>query len=113
MSLNWDATRVEGIDDLTDNERGTLQALCFSTMAVGMNKITTENAREFYTRASFMEKVLGASRRGFDGEKDFPVFYSLEDIQRFVGLMTNASPLTDAQFRKNIWESHLRWNIPR
>ena len=111
MSLNWDATRVEGIDNLTENERGTLQALCFTTMAVGINEITPENAHEFYTRASFVEKVLGASRRGFENGKDFPVFYSETDIRRFVGLRTNASRLTDAAFRKNVWESHQRWNV--
>lgn len=109
MGLSWDATKVEGFDSLTENEAVTRDALVFSTMSVGIREITVENARQFFARVSFWEKVNGPMRVG-DGES---LYFKPEDVLRFVGLKTNASTLTDAQFRKNVWESHERWNVPR
>lgn len=109
MALTWDATAVRDYDQLTDNERVTRESLIWATMAIGMGEITDENAMEFYTRLSLLEKVTGASR--FDGEGK-PLFFSPEDVKRFVGLRTNVFPKwTKAKFKTHIMELHERFNV--
>lgn len=111
MPLTWDSTAVEG--DLSENDLATRHALTFATMGIGINRITEDNAREVYARLSFYEKVNGAYRFATDenGETS-PLFFSPEDVVRFIGFRTNASPMTKAQFYKNVWLSHERWNVP-
>lgn len=109
MPLTYDATNVKDFDTLTDDEKVTYEALIWASMAVGMNEITAANVREFFTRVSFWEKVNGAYRYK-DGAF---CFLTPEDVSRFVGLRTNASRYTVAQFRKNVWDAHERWNVPR
>jgi hypothetical protein len=109
MALTFDATNVRDFDSLTEDEKVTYNSLIWATMAVGMNTITEANAREFFARASFVEKVNGAYRVSQDG----PLYFTPEDVLRFIGLRTNATPMTITQFRKNMWESHTRWNVPR
>lgn len=109
MALTWDNTAVKDIDSLTDDESATIEALIWATMAVGINHITLDNARDFYARVSFWEKIAGAYRFDPNG----PVYLTPEDVLRFVGLRTNASPKTKAQFYKSAWDCHIRWNVPR
>ena len=109
MPLTWDSTACDLPDTLSDDDAVTRESLIFATMAVGMNTITVENAREFFARASFWEKVNGAYRYDSGGS----VFFKPEDVLRFVGLRTNASTKTKAQFYKSVWESHDRFNVPR
>jgi len=107
MPLTWDATEVRDFDTLTDDERVTLNSLIFASMPVGIQHITEDNAREFYARVSFWEKVNGAYRMNEDGDVPF----TADDVRRFIGLRTNVSTITAAQFRKNVWEAHDRWNV--
>lgn len=109
MSLNWDARAVRDIDNLTDNERVTLDSLIWSTLAIGMGEITDENAQEFYTRLSLIEKVTGASR--FDGESK-PLYFTPDDVKRFVGLTTNVFPKwSKTKFKTHIMDLHERFNV--
>jgi hypothetical protein len=76
------------------------------SMHTGINKITTKNAPEFYVRCKLVETCFGGSlMRDSEGE---PVPISYEIIERFIGVTTNASPYTEAQFYK-----HLRTNVVR
>lgn len=113
MSLNWSIEDVkdweeikichnpEGSnDDLTREqlvESIITQAIVFRTMAVGIGHITEENADEFYVRSKMWERLNGSTVR-LAGE-DYSI--TLKDILRRVGLRTNASRFTDAQFDKN------------
>lgn len=108
MALTSDYRAIEGYDSLTDDETVTRDCLVWASMATGMNTITVENAREFYARASFWEKVNGAYRHK-DGEA---LYFTPEDVLRFVGMRTNASAKTKTQFYKSVWECHERWNVP-
>lgn len=105
MSLDWDATKVEGFDSLTEDEAVTRDALIWATMAVGINKITSDNTGEFFSRASFWEKTMGSYRYDENGE----VYLTRDDVVRFVGLQTNVSPETETQFVKNVWKAYRRF----
>lgn len=117
MALAWDATACDLPTPLDDNLSNTRQSLIFATMVVGINEITADNARDFFLRVNFYERLMGAYRFAVDTEKPDegaqPLLFTYEDILQFVGLRTNAGRITDAQFRKNMWENHLRWNAPR
>lgn len=108
MALNFDWTKTD-FSATDDNDRVTADALVWATMAIGMNEITEANARDFYARLSMWEKVVGAYRN-MDGK---PLFFTPEDVLRGVGLHTNASRMTKAQFYKHMWEVHERFNVPR
>jgi hypothetical protein len=113
MSLNWDATKVRDFDKLTDNERNTRESLIWATMAIGMGEITEENAQEFYSRLSLLEKVSGASRWFYDDDGEHvSVYFTPEDVKRFIGLTTNVFPKwTQAKFAKHILDLHERFNV--
>jgi virulence-associated protein VapD len=65
-------------------------------MIVGMREITEENCSKFLERVSFVEKTQGS----FFYKNKKPLYISEKDINRMIGLKTNASLLTKAQFIK-------------
>lgn len=112
MPLTWDST--ETVLDLDNEDDSTLQHVAvFATMAVGINRVTEDNCLDFYKRVNFYERLNGAYRFGTDTDtgETSPVMFSAEDVVRLIGLKTNASPMTLAQFRKNQWDAHDRWNF--
>lgn len=107
MSLNFDYTQVEGFDQMDENERVTGDSLVWATMAVGINHISKENAQEFFTRVSAVEMLSGAYRHSSTGPAPGPLYFTPEDVLRFVGLRTNASVLTKAKFLNRLWDGHV------
>lgn len=93
MALTWDASKVEGW-----KEKGGALAdmIIWNCMFVGIPRITEENAVEFATRVSFMERLHEASLM-YDKK---PRYITLEDVREYIGIETNASTLTRAQFIK-------------
>lgn len=65
------------------------QALIFNTIPVGMRSITEKNWQKFYQRLFLVSRIRGL---------DLPV--SPQDVRSHIGLSTNASTMTDAQFRR-------------
>lgn len=103
MSLDWDITKVKNSKEIkTDEEWPITEGLIFLTMNIGIREITEENCREFLTRIRVVERVYGPtfSRSTENGPEPRPV--TLLDLQRRVGLITNASKLTKIQFLKNL-----------
>lgn len=114
MSLNWDISDVKDYeeisirhDDYGDNDHLTREqlaqslitsALVWRTMAVGIGRITEENAKEFALRSKMLEEMNGTTLH-LNGE-DYSI--TLEDITRRIGLTTNASKFTEAQFAKTM-----------
>ena len=112
MSLNWNIEDVVNHEEVAirhdsygDNDHLTreeltqsliTQAVVFRTMAVGIGRITEENATEFATRSKMYEEMNGMSL--YIAGEDYSL--TLEDITRRIGLTTNVSKWTDAQFGK-------------
>ena len=97
MPLNWNAEKVKDYDQLTKEEMQVREVLIWATIGIGMSKITEKNYREFFARVNFSEKVGGAWTHG-EGMK--PVYITIEDVRRFIGLYTNASEYSRAKFIK-------------
>ena len=104
MSLNYDLSRIANWQELLDSASGCMtpmtEAVIFLTLFVGMNEITEKNAVEFACRVHLFETYGDPLLKGLDG----PVRITLADIQRHIGLRTNANLLTRARFFNNsVW----------
>jgi hypothetical protein len=110
MALTWSVENVENQDEVcwrvcTEDlpmhgmKKGesylspVTNALIWHSLNTGIGTITEESAAEVYARVSFVEMLYGASLMGPEG----PVFITKEDIERHVGLRTNASFKTESR----------------
>lgn len=114
MAIHWDLSKVKdrqklhNTGDEPEFEKGSPEDiegdfqwaitnhLIYATISVGFHTITDKNVEEFTTRLLKWQFVMGASM--YKGGKDYYVNY--EDIHRRIGLSTNASPRTEANFNK-------------
>lgn len=94
MSLDYNTKAIADRPELTD-ENGywipEFQSVCFATMSVGMNELTTKNVDEFYRRYVMACYAM-----------DYKPFFNLEKLSWFIGLKTNASTKTVSAFNKDI-----------
>lgn len=78
-------------------------AMIFMTMAVGMGSITAKNWRRFYARARIIERLDGAYYR--QGGEDMHL--TPADVKAYIGLSTNVSTETDAQWFRRVGKAEL------
>lgn len=97
MSLNFILSNIENWQELLNTD-GTVssktEAVVFLTMFTGISDITHKTVEEFACRTHLFETTGGPVLVGPDG----PIYITLADLQCHIGLHTNASPLTRAQF---------------
>ena len=120
MPLIWEVDQVNNYKKVTtviasedDRTRGVKKgdelwnpvtsALVWHSIGTGIPSITAENEDEVYARISLLESLYGASLVGPDG----PVYISPEYVHQHIGMWTNASRLTRAQFLKQQAASYL------
>lgn len=111
MALTFDWSNTD-LSTESEEDRLLADSAVWLTMAVGINHITVDNVKEFFARVSFYEKVTGAYRFAMESGASTPVFFTADECIRLIGLRTNASPMTKAQFYKHVWEVHNRFNVP-
>jgi hypothetical protein len=105
MSLDWDVGKVKDWKALQGKtESMVTDVLVWHTMSIGMGRITEANSDEFYARVNMFERVHEPSLY----KEDKPRYITREEVDRRIGLFTNASNLTRAQFMKRVWERHER-----
>lgn len=114
MSLRWNVEKVKNCDEVCFVEaaadmpmrgvkkgervlRVLTDALIWASLGVGLPRITEKNWRRWYARVHIIEKVTGAWR--FDGDGT-PVYFTPDEVRSHIGLSTNVTPETDAQWRK-------------
>jgi hypothetical protein len=73
-------------------------------LIVGVPNITKGTASEFYSRVLLYEKLFGVFMHTEDGEERG---ITPDDVRSHVGLTTNASPHTEAAFRKTVWSRYM------
>lgn len=106
MPLNWDITRVQNWEALdSEDERTITEAIAFSTLTVGLGRITSENVKEWDFRLRVLAK-LGESKlfaHLTDGRRlttdsrrydHHPRRIARADIHRRRGLTTNVAELS-------------------
>ena len=119
MSLNWNVGEIEGYKDLCwvpsgetliDEDTGEekesrylswqTNALIRASMSVGMASITEKNWREFYLRMK-LDQTSMVHREAHIGQGDK---LTAQDVFNHIGLHTNASSQTRAQFLKKLYK---------
>jgi hypothetical protein len=101
MSLQYDYTKCEKPQD--DNERMAIDCLIWATIAVCMGEITEKNYREFYARIHTIELLDSSFRLSTDDKGNQErVYYTLEEVKRWIGLKTNVTTLSRAGFLKRV-----------
>ncbi len=118
MPLNWRLRDIENYETLCwqpdqhDPDGKKLNpltnALIWATIPVGINHITEKNVEKFFIRVSAIEQVSGSFLNELHGDKIVERPITLADLKQHIGLWTNASSLTDAQFRRNIAQRAMR-----
>ena len=102
MSLSWDITKVEDYKskcwiEVEGEEHKQLNpvtdALIWACMAVDMQQITAKNAEEFYTRYLMFNRACVVEGG-----------LTLEDVKAHIGMWTNVTTRTKAQFHKRVAE---------
>jgi hypothetical protein len=96
MALNWNVENIEDYEQVCwigeKGEEGrrmnpVTHALIFNSIAIGIGRITKDNAAEVFARTSIIERINGTLLQR-DG-KDVPIEF--DDIRRHIGLSTNVS----------------------
>ena len=118
MALNWNVGKVENFKTVCYNADGKVNAatetLIWATMIIGMNSITEKNAEEFFIRISMRERLHGALRRDWSGDKPVDVFVTWDEVKAHIGLGTNATNITRAKFIKhtvNMFERDMKFSV--
>jgi len=76
------------------------QVLIFTTISTGIADITEKNVDEYYIRLQMYDQANGAGLLIDSEGKGRGLTY--QEVKDHVGLRTNASPLTKAQYAKRI-----------
>lgn len=94
MSLDYSTKDIKDDPALVD-ENGywipAFQSICFATISVGISDLKESNYREFYRRYSVLNVAYG-----------YDNYLSLELVEKFIGLKTNASTKTVSAFNKDV-----------
>jgi hypothetical protein len=114
MPLNYDygtikkSTKVWEPDGTFDDkgvEMGymteVLNTLIWATSSVGLSEITEKNWKDFYTRMKIIGKDRSLLRRDKKGSYTVPI--SAQEVKDHIGLVTNATSLTKAEFLKRAY----------
>lgn len=88
MSLNWDAHDAPNWDKVKGYKA---DEIIFATIPLGINRITTDNYREMYSR--YLKLCL---------IKGWEPTLELVDFHSAIGLHTNASSKTPTKFGKDL-----------
>lgn len=135
MALSWSVEKIKDSDEVTtlvvteDDPNGrykagdqlwhpVTEALVWLTISTGIREITAKNAAEVYARIHLLERLNGAQLiRAVDPEtgerpEGQAAFITPEEVEKHIGLSTNASLKNRAQFFKT-FEYDLKSAIQR
>lgn len=114
MSLNFDFSEMierlgqEEYDRITDHPtqenkwHPVTDAMIWACMAVGLGRITEENAEKFAERLIALQAVSGAM---LTGEK--PVYLTEEDVRNHIGMRTNVTDESDQTWKTRLFRTAL------
>ena len=104
MALHWNITNCKDSASLqTAEEWPITNALIWQTMSVGIRDITEKTIPEFYARLSVWESIVGPMfYEDYENGKTTERGVTLDDLRKRIGLHTNASSMTRAEWRKNL-----------
>ena len=90
-------------DGYIQMKRRTNTLIFLMATTLGFDEINERNYEQVFNRINYIEKLNGAyhSAKDFDGKVE-PMYYTLDDIKKHIGLKTNGTPLNKTQFLSRI-----------
>ncbi len=101
-------THPEDLDKKDQRWHPVGEALVWLSMLIGFSSITEKNYQMIAKRISAYERALGTYLKGTEDIKDKPTNITAADVKLYIGLGTNASTKTDAQFEKWLGSTLMR-----
>jgi len=102
MSLNWSVKKVKDHALICFENVYRGEHLIWMTIPVGIPEITRANHTEFYRRAHEWEVKNGAQVHAMTEHGFEDVYITPQDVERHIGLGTNASRMTVKQFETRL-----------
>lgn len=110
MSLDFETSKCNPPLPKDANDNSLREVLIFGSITTGIPDITEKNYKEVFARLHLAEKVYGAYRVRSAKKGPQPVYLKLSEVKRWIGLHTNVSTMTRAQFLK-CFDRHLDYII--
>lgn len=115
MSFRWNVKNVDNYEQLCyETVNGELQwnpvteALAWGLMVAGIHSITEETWKEVYVRISAYERAVDSFLKEHDPKKGLVSRYiTARDVYDHIGMTTNASRRTPAEF----WKTAIRGGL--
>ena len=111
MALHFNFSKVRDYQSVTTDPKDDTKwhpvadALVWLSMICGFNQITAKNYEKVYHRIAAYQQVRGSYLRRYNEANELvDVYITYADVQRFIGMDTNASTMTDAQWIKRLGE---------
>ena len=104
MALNFDVSNIADYQNITTspfNENKwhpVTEYLVFALMGIGVNEIKVGNVDEVFRRVAIHQKLHGPALEYYIPPTT--IYVTLQDIKNHIGLRTNVSTLTAAEFNK-------------
>lgn len=104
MPLTWSTTKVANRNEVDTDpyDEKSWHPVCFGLVMLSMNcgyrEITEKNFEEVAQRVAIWQKIFGA----YLSKGSERIYITRLDVQRYIGLTTNASTMTKAQFDKRV-----------
>lgn len=102
MSLNFDTRSCNPSLPIDDADGVLKYVLQMGSMSTGIPEITLKNYKEVYTRIHALEVMEGRWMIDNTGKVAKPVYITLANVKRWVGMKTNVSSMTRTQFMKRL-----------
>jgi len=124
MPLTYDFTKIKNYEEictrkLVEGDEGfnpkedlyrtsdLAESLIWMCLFIGMREITEKNWEQFYNRTTILEATTGAYRNYGKYDENGnrigqePKYFTKDEIKSMIGLTTNATEMTKAEFYKN------------
>lgn len=108
MALSWDVTGCRDHEQMQKEESGITDLVIYMCMFVGIPRITEETIDAFEERAMIIQASGPMMNVRMPDGSTKAMYLTREHLERRIGLHTNASKLSKAQFIKNQWDSLVR-----
>ena len=97
MALTWNVKECDQSACWNDQMvmTTTCECMIWATMVLGIDEITTVTVKEFAFRLEADRRLVGTFR-------NCGLPFTIEDVRPFIGLKTNATRKTRAQWSKNL-----------
>ena len=109
MALTWNVTQIANHETVTTSPfpgwdkkpqwHPATEALVWLSVHCGYSEIIEKNAEEVAYRVGIWESYIGATMVWGGGD----LRVSEQDVRNHIGLTTNASRLSRAEFKKKVW----------